>query len=307
MADEKKEKLISAETADALIAAHDGDMALYCLYAARHPSADDETAAAVLCRTRGEIAAAREKLGRILRTDGARGVREPLYPEDGPVQYDKEELVGIAERESAFGALCDELARILGTIPSHAYLNTLLDAYDHLGMPPEVIMQLLHFCDEEARRRWGSARHPSARAISEEAYRWARNEIMTLELAEKYIAACEKRRTDHGRIAELLGIRGRELYKREAEYIDAWLEMGFPDEAIALALERTVLNTGALKWPYLNSILRNWHAAGLHTAEEIEQAEGKRRGRGETISDPGPGPDQDDLERILKKLKGGKA
>ena len=307
MADEKKEKLISTETADALIAAHDGDMALYCLYAARHPGADDETAAAVLCRTRGEIAAAREKLGRILRTDGARGVREPLYPEDGPVQYDKEELVGIAERESAFGALCDELARILGTIPSHAYLNTLLDAYDHLGMPPEVIMQLLHFCDEEARRRWGSARHPSARAISEEAYRWARNEIMTLELAEKYIAACEKRRTDHGRIAELLGIRGRELYKREAEYIDAWLEMGFPDEAIALALERTVLNTGALKWPYLNSILRNWHAAGLHTAEEIEQAEGKRRGRGETISDPGPGPDQDDLERILKKLKGGKA
>ena len=298
MADEKKEKLISAETADALIAAHDGDMALYCLYAARHPGADDETAAAVLCRTRGEIAAAREKLGRILRTDGARGVREPLYPEDGPVQYDKEELVGIAERESAFGALCDELARILGTIPSHAYLNTLLDAYDHLGMPPEVIMQLLHFCDEEARRRWGSARHPSARAISEEAYRWARNEIMTLELAEKYIAACEKRRTDHGRIAELLGIRGRELY---------WLEMGFPDEAIALALERTVLNTGALKWPYLNSILRNWHAAGLHTAEEIEQAEGKRRCRGETISDPGPGPDQDDLERILKKLKGGKA
>ena len=307
MPDDKKEKLISAETADALIAAHDGDMALYCLYAARHPGADDETAAAVLCRTRGEIAAAREKLGRILRTDGARGVREPLYPEDGPVQYDKEELVGIAERESAFGALWDELARILGTIPSHAYLNTLLDAYDHLGMPPEVIMQLLHFCDEEARRRWGSARHPSARAISEEAYRWARNEIMTLELAEKYIAACEKRRTDHGRIAELLGIRGRELYKREAEYIDAWLEMGFPDEAIALALERTVLNTGALKWPYLNSILRNWHAAGLHTAEEIEQAEGKRRGRGETISDPGPGPDQDDLERILKKLKGGKA
>ena len=168
-------------------------------------------------------------------------------------------------------------------------------------------MQLLHFCDEEARRRWGTARHPSARAISEEAYRWARNEIMSLELAEKYIAACEKRRTDHGRIAELLGIRGRELYKREAEYIDAWLEMGFPDEAIALALERTVLNTGALKWPYLNSILRHWHAAGLHTAEEIEQAEGKRHGRGETISDPGTGPDQEDLERILKKLKGGKA
>ena len=59
MADKKRENLISAETADALIAAHDGDVALYCLYAARHPGEDDETAAAVLCRTRSEIAAAR--------------------------------------------------------------------------------------------------------------------------------------------------------------------------------------------------------------------------------------------------------
>ena len=132
-------------------------------------------------------------------------------------------------------------------------------------------------------------------------------EKLTLELAEKYIAACEKRRTDHGRIAELLGIRGRELYKREAEYIDAWLEMGFPDEAIYAAYDRTVTKLGALNWAYMSGILKKWHAAGLHTAEEIEQAEGKRHGRSETISDPGTGPDQEDLERILKKLKGGKA
>ncbi|MBQ3480924.1 MAG: DnaD domain protein, partial [Oscillospiraceae bacterium] len=228
------------------------------------------------CRTRGEIAAAREKLGRILRAEGAGAATEPLYPEDGPVQYGKEELASFAERESAFRALCDELAGILGTIPSQAYLNVLLDAYDHLGMPAEVIMQLIHYCDEETRRRWGSSRRPSAKAISDEAYHWARSEIMTLDLAEKYLSEREKRRSDHGRIAALLGIRGRELYKKEAEYIDLWLDMGFSDETIALALERTVMNTGGLKWAYLNGILRNWHAAGLHTVDEIEQAEGRK-------------------------------
>lgn len=277
MAEEKRENLISAETADALIAAHDGDMALCCLYFARHPGADDETAAAVLCRTRGEIAAAREKLGRLL--PGTGGGRRALYPEEEPVQYSKEEIVRTAERESAFGALSDELARILGTIPSQAYLNVLLDAYDHLGMPPEVILLLLHYCDDETRRRWGPGRRPTPKTISAEAYYWARCEILTLELAETYIARREKQREDKHRILGLLGVRGREPSPTENKYLDAWLEMGFPDETIALALDRTLTNTGALKWPYMNGILKKWHAAGLHAPDEVERAEGRRAKR----------------------------
>ena len=66
MAEKKGENCISPAAADALIAAHDGDVALLALYLARHPGADDEQAAAVLCRTRAAIADAREKLGRLL-------------------------------------------------------------------------------------------------------------------------------------------------------------------------------------------------------------------------------------------------
>ena len=302
MADKEKEKLISAEAADALIAAHDGDMALCWLYFARHPGADDETAAAVLCRTRGEIAAAREKLGRIL--PGER--REPLAPPPTAeeTQYPSDELVKICRRPE-FEDIRNELTRILGETPSRAYLNTLVDIYDRLGMPPEVILLLLNHCDAETRRLSGNRRRPSAKRISDEAYYWVNREIMTLEAAEEYIERCEKRRSDRGRVAGLLGIRGRELYKREAEYIDAWLEMGFSDEAIALALERTVMNTGALKWPYLNGILRNWHASGLHTAEEIEQAEGKRKkvpGR----ERPDPVIDEDELDRTIERITGEK-
>ena len=30
------------------------------------------------------------------------------------------------------------------------------------------------------------------------------------------------------------------------------------------------MNTGGLKWPYLNSILKSWHTQGLHTVQAIE-------------------------------------
>ena len=30
------------------------------------------------------------------------------------------------------------------------------------------------------------------------------------------------------------------------------------------------MNTGGLKWPYLNSILKSWHEQGLLTLEKIE-------------------------------------
>ena len=273
MAEREKEKLISAAEADALIAAHDGDVALYCLYLARHPGADDETAAAVLCRTRGEIAAAREKLGLVLPS---KQKEVPPLPADEEGQYSEKEIVSTF-REKAFEPIPAEMTRILGATPSRAYLNTLVDIYDRLGMPPEVILLLLNYCDAETHRLWGNSRRPTARKISEEAYYWARREIMSIELAEEYIAGRERQREDKHRILELLGIRGREPSPSEGKYLDAWLEMGFSDEAIALAFDRTLTNTGALKWPYMNGILKKWHAAGLHSAEEVEQAEGHRQ------------------------------
>ena len=300
MAEKEKENIIGVSAADALIAAHDGNMALYALYTARHPGTDDETAAAVLCLTRAEVAAAREKLARLLRTAGERNAR---YPEEEPVQYPAREIVASLEQNESFSALVDELSRILGTTPSRAYLNVLVDACDHLGMPPEVVMMLLNYCSAETRRRWGETRRPTAKFISEEAYRWANREILTLELADAYIARCAQRREEKNRVAELLGIRGRELSPTEAKYIESWLEMGFSDEALAAALDRTLTNTGTLKWPDLNGILKNWHAKGLHTAEEIERAEGKRRaapGRKSRIERV----DESELDATLKKLLG---
>ena len=57
--------------------------------------------------------------------------------------------------------------------------------------------------------------------------------------------------------------------------MNEWQEMGFQPEAVALAYDKTVMNCREFKWPYCNGILKKWHAAGLHTAEEIEAGDRK--------------------------------
>ena len=81
--------------------------------------------------------------------------------------------------------------------------------------------------------------------------------------------------------------------------------MGFDDEAIEAALDRTLTNIGTLKWPYMNGILKNWHAKGLHDAAAIEAAEGRRREQGRGNGTPGE-VDPDELERIRRKVSGEK-
>ena len=67
----------------------------------------------------------------------------------------------------------------------------------------------------------------------------------------------------------LLQIRGRRLTAAEERYAQSWLDMGMEEDAIAMAYERTCLNTGGLNWAYMNKILKRWHESGWHTAQEV--------------------------------------
>ena len=132
-------------------------------------------------------------------------------------------------------------------------------------------MELLHYCMFISENRL-----PSMRYIEKEAYSWANREILTLEQAEEYISRSKQRREDTMKMAQALGIRGRQLSPTEKKYISAWLDMGFVQDVILLAFDRTVTNTGGLKWSYMNKILSNWKEKGLYSVEEIEEKDGRR-------------------------------
>lgn len=308
MAGCKNDNLISASAADRLIAAHDGDVALLYLFIRRSGCRDADKAADALCRTLREIEAAYEKLQRMgLLSDepdtapAGKGAAQKLPPEDELPEYRAEDIISRSKEDPAFSAVVKEAQKVLGHALSSPDLKKLFGIYDYLALPPDVIMLLLNYCVTLSRGKDGMGRLPSMRFIEKEAYNWANREILTMEQADEYISRSQLRREDMHRIAEELGIYGRKLTPTENSYISSWLDMGFPGEVIALAYDRTVTNTGALKWAYMNKILQSWKEKGLFTSAAVEENEGRRR-PAPSASAKGKPIDMKELEKILSEI-----
>ena len=182
--------------------------------------------------------------------------------------YTENDVMSAMQGSTEFRLLYGEVQRLLGRSLNTEELKILLSFQRYLGLPAEVISVLVCYCKDRARSK-GSLRNPSLRTIEKEAYAWAEQGIDTVEEAAAFIQRQNVRNSRMGKLLQQLQIRGRTLTPAEERYAQSWLDMGFDDEAIAMAYERTCLNTGTLKWPYMNSILKRWHDAGLHTAEQI--------------------------------------
>lgn len=289
--------------AEALIAAHDGDVALLYIYLCCRGGEDLERAARELCRTMGEISAAWEKLQRMGLLPGERAFQDRPVPAPKPApteelpEYETEDLVRRSREDAGFSAIVTEAQKVLGHVLSSSDLKRLFGIYDYLALPPEVILMLLNHCVSISQ-----GRRPSMRFIEKEAYVWANREIMSLEQAEEYIRSSRRRREDMGRIKESLGIRGRELTATEQKYISSWLDMGFGEECISIAYDRTVTNTGALKWNYMNKILLSWHEKGIHNAAQLEEKEGRRKTAPTRTNTPDKPIDMEALRAIVEKM-----
>lgn len=218
----------------------------------------------------------------------------PLPAEELP-EYTADEITSRADSDGRFRAVVAETQRVMGRALSGADMKILFGIYDYLALPPEVILELLNYCLDLFREKYGPGRLPSMRAVEKEAYSWANREILTLEQAEEYIDAVKKRRQTAALAAAALGIRGREPTPSEQRYIGEWLDLGFGVEELEAAYDRTVTNTGSLKWPYMNKIILSWHEKGLHTLAAI--AEKDRPARGASPA-PAPAPRRSNAETL---------
>ena len=278
MTEHKEQLTLPRAALERLLSAHDGDLALLYLYLLCGGSAEVEQAAGALCRTAREIEAAGEKLARmgLLPTAPSGDPERLLPPEDHLPEYTAGDLVRFAEETPQLEAIYREAAQVFGHKLSSADMKMLAGVYKHLGLPAEVVFELLHYCAERAvAQKPGSV--PSPRSVEKEAYAWANREILTLEQAEAYIRFRHERRSQLGQLREILNIRDRDFTKTERGYAESWLDLGFAPDAIAIAYDRTITNTGSLRWPYLNKILLIWHEKKLHSVEEIEAQDGSRK------------------------------
>ena len=291
MADQINDNLISRSDAQALIFSHDGNCALLHLWIALTGSRDYERAARDLCMTRAEIDKAAEKLARMLtlpaQTVGSAkpemqeisakseitvSLNNPLLirPSDDFPEYTGAEIDSISRSDSGFHAVLSECEQLFGKQLSRHEMSRLLGIYNHLGLPAEVIFVLLHYCADISRGPAGAERKPTIRFIEQQAYIWVNKDIITVEAAEEFVENQKAISEAENRIRHILEIYDRRLISTEKTFISSWITMGFTDDAIRLAYERCINNIGKRSFSYMNSILKRWHEADIHSAVEAE-------------------------------------
>ncbi len=221
----------------------------------------------------------------------------PVFSGERP-QYSEKDVLSAMEGDRSFQMIYGEVQRVLGRNLNTEELKILLGFTRYLGLSGEVISVLVCYCKERSRQK-GSLRNPSLRAIEKEAYYWAEQGIDTMEEAVAYIQNQNVRRSQFGRLMDLLQIRGRNLSPSEEKYAAKWLELGFADEVLALAYDRTCLNTGGFNWAYMNKILTRWQQAGLFTLEQIQAGDKKPVPKG--ASGQFGQAELDAIEKILKE------
>lgn len=296
--------ILPMEHAETLLALHDGDAALiYIWLLMSGEELREERCAAQLGLSAAAVRTAAEKL-RAAGLLGEAPKREaPLPPAEETPQYTAEDVVRRSREDDAFRTLLQEAQAVFGHLLSTPDTKTLFSIYDRLGLPAEVIMLLIHHCAERTRKRYGEGRLPTMYSIEKEAYRWCSREIMTLELAEEYLAALERQEETMGLLARTLQIGGRAPTPSERKYMEEWLAMGFPMEALELAYDRTVLGTGKLVWKYMDRILRSWQEKGLKNVREIEEKDGRGTPRrAQAAAAPTHSVIDDDLDRLEQQM-----
>ena len=123
-----------------------------------------------------------------------------------------------------------------------------------------------------------------------------------MEAAAAFISTQNIRASRLYRLMELLQIRGRSLTPAEERYAQSWLDMGFSEEVITMAYERTCLNTGGLNWAYMNKILQRWHEQNLHTAESVRSGDRKQVPKG--ASGQLGEAEMEAIQQLLRKREG---
>ena len=159
--------------------------------------------------------------------------KQTRLPGEQP-QYTEVDVLGAMDTDVDFRALYGEVQRLLGKNLNTEELKILLGFVRYLGMGADVIVLLVCYCKDQA-KKLGKTRVPGLRTIEKEAYKWADMGIDTMEEAAAYVKQQNLRFSQVGRIMDILQIRGRTLTAPEKRYLKQWLEMGFEEEAIGFA------------------------------------------------------------------------
>lgn len=292
---------MSAQAARRLVETGDGDCAL--LYLALLESGDTGKAQRSLHWSESHLAAVYAKLAGLGMVDAGRAPvqEEKRQTAELPV-YSRNDVIEALQREPDFCNLYREVERLLGRNLGDADLQTLYGIYDGLALPSEVILLLVnHKIHTLRRQKQNPGAMPRMTQIRSEASYWKRLGLDSVGVAEEYLRRQELVNSREWAILSAVGVtEQRYAVEKEREFIDRWVEMGFADELISLAYQRTVYQKGQMNWPYMNKILMSWHQEGWNTVEQVKAGDKPSQKKNPPRQRPKQPDYQPTAERIRK-------
>ncbi len=179
--------------------------------------------------------------------------------------YAPEELDMYRQASEDIKKLFASAEQTLGKLLTYNDMNVLFSLYDWLGLPVPVIEELLAVCAEKG--------HRNMRYIEKAALDWAENSINTVEAAKAYVARFTH---DYYQILKAFGYSHRDPTPTEIKHMKKWLDVyAMPLDLVLEACDKTVLQTGGAKLAYTDKILKEWHAKGVQTIDEVMAMEAK--------------------------------
>ena len=184
-------------------------------------------------------------------------------PREGQPQ---DRLLDHFERDEGYRMLSQDINnRFFGGRMGVKWLDVLETFYSEYRFEPQVIYVLFNMC-----RDMDKLRVPYVLAVGAN---WHESGVVSYADMSAHLAANDAQ-------SQLLRLIGRRLSFKPSQYhrryVERWTgEYGFDKEIIELALER-VVKIGSPNFNYFDSILRQWHEAGLQTTAAIEAFEGER-------------------------------
>lgn len=198
----------------------------------------------------------------------------------GRTEYTKRQLMQFSEDETV-KELLFIAERYLGHTLNHTEIQTILYWLDKLGFSQDMIEYLMEHCIAK--------NHPSIRYMDKIAISWAEAGIRTL-------AAAKQDSGIHNQtvytVQKAFGISSRNLAEAELAFVKKWSDdMGFSDEIISLACQKTILSIHQISFEYADTILESWKQQNAHTLNDIrlldaqyQEAKAKKYAAGKTAA-----------------------
>ena len=163
--------------------------------------------------------------------------------------------------------LVSEAQTALGKVLSNSDISTLLMLKDTCGLPLAVILMLIQYCI--------SIDKGNMRAIEKIGIGWADEGIDTLKAADDKIRRVKQMNKNFSVVSSAFGLKNAgSPTKKQLEYSEKWVgEWKFSPEMLREAYERCVDSKGAMKFSYIDGILKRWNSNGIKNKKELESFE----------------------------------